>query len=463
MGKPKGRRGKSARRARQGQLGLMSNAGKKSKQFTKLTELREEKKDEKREIEALKEKVRGKLADEQAAKQPHSFVIHTGSVGRYVKRLERDMRRVMEPNTASHLKVSKRNNFKDFIVNAAPLGVSHLTVFTKTEEHINMRIMRLPQGPTVSFRVKNYSLARDILSSLKRPVIFQELFLNSPLVVLNGFNQPDAKHLNLVQSLIQNMFPSIHVDTLNLANIRRTVLVNYELETDTIEFRHYAIKTVPAGLSKSAKKIVQSRIPDLSKYEDISDYFLNPGALSESEYEEEQVEVDLPQDLKTRGCKKGQKTKIRLVEIGPRLTLQLTKIEEGIDEGEVLYHAFVKKSTKEIVALRRKLPLIRKRRLRHQKNVEHAVIRKLEARNKRLEKEEADFNIRKEALIRKQKQVTGDEELYSDEEKPPPISRQEEEEMESSDENDEPPNKVRKEERNEKSRRPKFRTSKNKS
>lgn len=46
----------------------------------------------------------------------------------------------------------------------------------------------------------------------------------------------------------------------------------------------------------------------------------------------------------------------RLYELGPRLTLQLTKIEEGVDEGEVLYHAYITKSASELIQLRKELP-----------------------------------------------------------------------------------------------------------
>ncbi|VDN34133.1 unnamed protein product [Gongylonema pulchrum] len=46
----------------------------------------------------------------------------------------------------------------------------------------------------------------------------------------------------------------------------------------------------------------------------------------------------------------------RLYELGPRLTLELTKIEEGVDEGEVLYHAYISKTVKELVRLRKELP-----------------------------------------------------------------------------------------------------------
>ena len=43
---------------------------------------------------------------EELKRAPHSFVIHRGSVGGYVVELTRDFRKVMEPFTASCLKVS---------------------------------------------------------------------------------------------------------------------------------------------------------------------------------------------------------------------------------------------------------------------------------------------------------------------------------------------------------------------
>lgn len=43
----------------------------------------------------------------------------------------------------------------------------------------------------------------------------------------------------------------------------------------------------------------------------------------------------------------------RLVEIGPRLTLKLLKVEEGICDGEVLHHAYITKTPEEIEIIRR--------------------------------------------------------------------------------------------------------------
>ena len=96
----------------------------------------------------------------------------------------------------------------------------------------------MPQGPTLSFQIDQYTLPRDVRASQKRQNIFQKLFKHSPLVVLNGFNVPGKKHLALVKTVLQNMFPSIDVDTVNLAIVRRAVLISYDNETDKIEFRH---------------------------------------------------------------------------------------------------------------------------------------------------------------------------------------------------------------------------------
>lgn len=45
----------------------------------------------------------------------------------------------------------------------------------------------------------------------------------------------------------------------------------------------------------------------------------------------------------------------RLFEIGPRLKLQLVKIEEGLMTGEVMFHEFIKRTPEEIRALKERI------------------------------------------------------------------------------------------------------------
>lgn len=66
--------------------------------------------------------------------------------------------------------------------------------------------------------------------------------------------------------------------------------------------------------------------------------------------------VKLKQDIHMRGATnlKNATSAIRLSEIGPRLKLKLVKIEEGICDGEVLYHESITKTPEEISIIREK-------------------------------------------------------------------------------------------------------------
>jgi hypothetical protein len=72
------------------------------------------------------------------------------------------------------------------------------------------------QGPTLTLRIKAYSLASDVAASQARPRMPPNAFKTAPLVVLNNFS-PQQKQLALAASLFQGMFPSINVHNVNLA------------------------------------------------------------------------------------------------------------------------------------------------------------------------------------------------------------------------------------------------------
>ena len=113
--------------------------------------------------------------------------------------------------------------------------------------------------------MSNYTLSRDVRSSLKRQVTYDKQFINAPLLILNGFNQTggeEQRHVSLMTSMFQNMFPSINVTTVHVNSIRRCVLLNYDAGTGTVEFRHYTIKVVPVGMSRPVKKILQGKVKD---------------------------------------------------------------------------------------------------------------------------------------------------------------------------------------------------------
>lgn len=186
-------------------------------------------------------------------------------------------------------------------------------------------------------------------------------------------------HEELLTSMFQSLFPTISAQRTPLSSIHRVLLLDrlpIPTEGDkpsseyTIDVRHYIISTKPVGLSRpirrlnAAEKAIRPKassrkgtLPNLSGLEDIADYMLDPNAggggyTSESEVEEDaEVEVLPPAPKhaprKRRAPKGPEKRAVKLFEIGPRMRLEMVKIEEGLGEGKVLWHAWEKKTRAE--------------------------------------------------------------------------------------------------------------------
>merc|ERR1712106_411522 len=81
-----------------------------------------------------------------------------------------------------------------------------------------------------------------------------------------------------------------------------------------------------------------------------------------------------------------QKSSVRLSELGPRLSLQLIKVEEGLQDGTVLYHRLVTKTEQErktIAKKREKKKQLKVKRKEEQKeNVENKSKKKEDHKQK---------------------------------------------------------------------------------
>lgn len=116
---------------------------------------------------------------------PKSMVIRIGAgeVGSSISQLATDVRRVMEPGTASRLKERKANKLRDYVTMCGPLGVTHLLLFSRSSSgNTNLRLATTPQGPTLNFRVEKYSLARDVKRAQKHPLGGGKEYITPPLV-----------------------------------------------------------------------------------------------------------------------------------------------------------------------------------------------------------------------------------------------------------------------------------------
>ncbi|KAJ7771750.1 Brix domain-containing protein [Mycena metata] len=329
---------------------------------------------------------------------PKSFIIKHGPVGHSIAQLVRDFRKVMEPNTASRLKERSRNKLKDYLTLAPALQVTHLLAFTLTPIAPSLRIIRLSSGPTLSFRVERYSLMKDILNTSRRTRSIGMEYLSPPLLVLASFPPPSPTtppHLTLLMKSFQTLFPPLSPHTLALSSARRVVLIAYNPDRGTVDFRHYVITVKPYGVSKRVRRVLEGAqkaaggILDLGNEKDVADFLLrkrgeagpdggyeSAASSTESVAGDDGDAVDLADDYVGRNNKKGQRRAVRLDEVGPRMELRLVKITEGVPgkEGSVIYHEFVKKSKKEVAnmtaAHAAKEKLRKERRAEQERNVE---------------------------------------------------------------------------------------------
>ena len=247
-----------------------------------------------------------------------------------------------------------------------------------------LRIAKSITGPTIHFRVKEYTLARQVKSMQKRPAENAAAFSSPPLVVLNNFGSAEAnegsQHVRLMRIMLQNMLPAIDVKTVRLRECRRVVLFNYRKEDGTVELRHYAIKAQPVGISKSVKRIIRNQIPNLGGLKDISDFveggMMGEGAASDSEAEDVGARVELAEKYRGRGNGATQQSAMKLTEIGPRLTLELFKCERGVGEGDILYHKFQTKSAEDSAATKARIDQAAALKDGRRKEQEQNVVRK---------------------------------------------------------------------------------------
>lgn len=114
--------------------------------------------------------------------------------------------------------------------------------------------------------------------------------MTPPLVVLNNFSQSVESHTKLMRVTFQHMFPTINIKTVKLSECRRVVLFHL-MEDGNVEMRHYAVRANPVGVSKSVKRIIEAKLPDLGSLDDISEYIEGTagmsGFASDSEAEDE--------------------------------------------------------------------------------------------------------------------------------------------------------------------------------
>lgn len=239
---------------------------------------------------------------------------------------------------------------------------------------------------------------------LTAPLLVMNNFL-SPTA--DGTQPAIPKHLeSLTTTIFQSLFPPISPQSTPLSSIRRVLLLNREIPkasptsttstsegkedgTYILNLRHYAITTRRTGLSRGIKRLNAAEkmlrhngkrkrgLPNLGKLEDVADYLLDPSAAGSGGFTSgSETEVDTDAEVEVlesntrkvlnkkqmaalrnsnkdgkphpKGVPNVEKRAVKLVELGPRMKLRMTKVEEGVCEGKVMWHESIEKTAEEL-------------------------------------------------------------------------------------------------------------------
>ena len=97
------------------------------------------------------------------------------------------MRELMYPYSSMKLQESDKTKIQEYIKASKIFDVSHMIIFTSTSQHNYMRFIKLPEGPTVTFKIVSYCDRADVLNAQMRKKSFNTQFI-SPILIMNGFN-----------------------------------------------------------------------------------------------------------------------------------------------------------------------------------------------------------------------------------------------------------------------------------
>jgi len=172
------------------------------------------------------------------------------------------------------------------------LGFSHSLFFFSNKNRNFLQISKSPYGPILTFIITKFAIRKEI-NKLNFPV-----FLDSPILLLNNLHS-DKNNLQIVSTLIRQLFPNKTLQGEFFKKHSEGILFDFNSNHNKIEVRIYKIlgfsTLVPRALRKTRKK-------------NKTDLYIK------SNFEKTSSILQIKNKKKVDF--------IRIIEIGPRFTLQ---------------------------------------------------------------------------------------------------------------------------------------------
>lgn len=308
----------------------------------------------KKKVQELKQKKKAQKEAFEAEIQsvPRSLIIGRGqTLPKDVEHLIIDLRRIMMPYTAMKFETHPTTNWKSIKETCKSLIITHTITVKASIGGCALIIARLPHGPTLHFNVSSFCTSKDLKEFYEQQDLkFQSSFSTrtAPLVVLNNFNSVSggddktSATVKLMAVTFQNMFPAVDVRKFNLSQTKRVVMFNYDPEEECVHLRHYSIALKEEMDEKAGKK----------------------------------------------------KEKVSLRELGPRVTMSLRMVTEGVMDGEMIYNKDSTLTPKQIEELRKKKAEKRALKEQRKKDQEQNVQRKKSQKEQQKKKKDVNEEVK---------------------------------------------------------------------
>jgi hypothetical protein len=181
------------------------------------------------------------------------------------------------------------------------LGFTNTIIFSSLENRNFLQLSKTPYGPIVIFLITKFTIGKEIniISSDKKK-------LHSTLLLLNNFNYK-KKNLQIITTMIRQLFPNNTAKNNFFGNFSEGILFDFDSYNNNIEVRIYRIQGVSRLLPRYLRK-----------------YKKKKSDCTETGYTEQSKFSTLITEKYTKENKAS--SLIRVIEIGPRFTLQTINI-----------------------------------------------------------------------------------------------------------------------------------------
>lgn len=132
-------------------------------------------------------------------------------------------------------------------------GFSHLIVFCSYKNKHFLKVFKTPRGPGVIFLINKYAIKNEVNTTS----FFKPKF-SSPVLLLNNFNS-NKKNLQIISALVRQLFPDKKTNNCLIGKHSEIILFDLNSLHNEIEVRIYLIqgvsKLIPRYLRKNKKTI----------------------------------------------------------------------------------------------------------------------------------------------------------------------------------------------------------------